>query len=541
MPPTGSLLDVTESGRRRPDRFPNIRVRHSITGGNVPTVLDGCIELPAPVKDSVEEHPVVRRTCFLLLTIVLPGFGCRSTPSSPSVAARPRTAAPVLARPVGGEASSLASQVELAAFHPASQSADGPPLDASDGAGAEPPVVGEPLPTPVPGNALTLDELERLALQNNPRLAQALARVDAARGRWLQVGLPPNFRLAYSSSEIGNEGKAGQQGGYAAQEFVTGGKLRLNRQMAAWEVERLQRDLDVVRLRVLTDLRIAYYDVLIAQRRRKLARELVRISEEGVKAAEALFQGEEVSEADPLRAKVAAQSARIVLQNALNQHRAAWRRLTAVLGMPDLAIQTIDGRLDVESMSVESWDDELQRILRESPEMAAAMAQVEAARWGIERAYAERVPNVDVQATVQKDMSSGYTISGLQVEIPIPLLNRNQGGIQRAQAEAMAAELELDRLSLDLQARLAPAFQRYQNARNQVQQYSRKDGILDNSERTLELVRAGYRAEEFGILDLLNAQRVYFQTNLAYLDSLRELLASVMEIRGMLARPSEGR
>ena len=93
-------------------------------------------------------------------------------------------------------------------------------------------------------------------------------------------------------------------------------------------------------------------------------------------------------------------------------------------------------------------------------------------------------------------------------------------------------------MTLDLQSRLAVAFQRYESARNQVEQYSRKGGIIANSSRTLELVRAGYQAEEFGVLDLVTAQRTFFETNLAYLNSLRELAASVMEIRGLLLRGS---
>ncbi len=122
--------------------------------------------------------------------------------------------------------------------------------------------------------------------------------------------------------------------------------------------------------------------------------------------------------------------------------------------------------------------------------------------------------------------------------MPLPIWNRNQGGIRRAQAEAAAARRAVDRMALDLQSRLAVVFQRYESARNQVEQYSREGGIIDNSRRTLELVRVGYQAEEFGLLDLVTAQRTYFETNLAYLDSLRELAASVMEIRGLLLRGS---
>jgi outer membrane protein TolC len=40
--------------------------------------------------------------------------------------------------------------------------------------------------------ALALDDLERMALQGNPTLAQAAAAVDASRGKALQAGLYPN-------------------------------------------------------------------------------------------------------------------------------------------------------------------------------------------------------------------------------------------------------------------------------------------------------------------------------------------------------------
>ncbi len=396
-----------------------------------------------------------------------------------------------------------------------------------------------PIPTeePLSRSDMTLADLEAIALGSNPILAEASARVRAARGNWLQVGLPPNIVLGYSGQQLGSHGEAEQQGVYLGQEVITGKKLRLNRQVAAWEIQRARREFEASRLRVLTDVRIGYYDVLIAQRRREVAVELVRISEQGLQAAQALFKGAEVSEADPLRASVVAGTAGIVLQNSINQHFEAWRRLTAVLGVPEMELQHLEGELKPEELSV-TWQEELDRLLASSPELAAAMADVEAAQWAIQRAYAQVVPDINVQAVLQDDRSTGSNNGNLQVSVPLPIWNRNQGGIRRAQAEAAAARRAVDRMALDLQSRLAVAFQRYESASNQVEQYSREGGIIANSRRTLELVRAGYQAEEFGVLDLVTAQRTYFETNLAYLNSLRQLAASVMEIRGLLLRGS---
>lgn len=397
------------------------------------------------------------------------------------------------------------------------------------------PVPTEDVPKPLqqPVHAMGLLELESIAMQNSPALAEASARAEAARGNWVQQGLYPNPDVGYIGQQLGSGNKATQQGIYLGQEFITGKKLRLNREVAAWEIQQAERELNAVRLRVLTDVRTDFFTVLIAQRRRELAEELVEISDRGERAAQALLQGMEVSAADPLRAQIQSAEARIILQNSINQHLEAWRRLAAVIGMPDLHLQRVEGEIKGTDLML-SWDEELGRILRESPELAAAAAELEAARWATRRAQAEVIPNIDVQAVFQDDRGTGSADGNLQVTIPLPIWNRNQGGIREARAKTVAAARAVNRLSLDLQARLAVVSQRYESARNQVDQYAREGGILQNSQRALDLVRGGYEAGEFSVLDLLTAQRTYFQASLAYLDSLRELWVSGAEIQGLL-------
>jgi outer membrane protein TolC len=52
------------------------------------------------------------------------------------------------------------------------------------------------------------------------------------------------------------------------------------------------------------------------------------------------------------------------------------------------------------------------------------------------------------------------------------------------------------------------------------------------------LVSEGFRQGEFGYLVLLTTQRTYFQTNLAYLDSLRDLRTAGAAIEGNLLTDS---
>jgi cobalt-zinc-cadmium efflux system outer membrane protein len=144
----------------------------------------------------------------------------------------------------------------------------------------------------------------------------------------------------------------------------------------------------------------------------------------------------------------------------------------------------------------------------------------------------EPKPNVDVQASTQYDNATEDQIASVQVGIPLPVFNRNQGNIRRAAAELTAARAEVSRIELDLQNRLAAAFERYANARQRTEIYAER--ILPNARRSLELVATGYRAGQLNYVNLLTAQRTYFQTSVTYLESLGDLQQSMVAIDGLL-------
>lgn len=113
----------------------------------------------------------------------------------------------------------------------------------------------------------SLSDLQALALQQNPAIAEANNQLAAARGKWVQVGLPPNPTVGYVASEVGNEGRGGQQGAFVGQTFVRGGKLRLNRNIECHEIRRLGDILRATTQRVNTDVSQAYHSLLILQQR----------------------------------------------------------------------------------------------------------------------------------------------------------------------------------------------------------------------------------------------------------------------------------
>lgn len=393
------------------------------------------------------------------------------------------------------------------------------------------------LPTPIDEkiSGLTLEALEQIALNNNPAIGQAVAKLRALQGKWVQAGLPPNPRVGYLSEDVGIEGTSGKQGAFVGQKFITGGKLDLDQAVVSREIMRSEQQLITTRQRVLTDVRIGYYDVLIAQRKLKLAGELVDISNQAVRASQQLLKAKEIPRVGLLQTEIEAQTAHILLRRAKNGNVAAWRRLNSVIGGPDLALQPLEGDLDQVANNLE-WNEQLERLVTKSPEVATAVTELERARSALGRAHAQVIPDLNVQVALQYDNLTEDTITGVQVGLPIPLWNRNQGGIQRAWNDIVTARRNIQRVELDLQQRLAIAFQQYADARYQVGRFS--DNILPTARETFDLVSEGYQKGEVGYLDMLTAQRTYFRANLSYIEALRELWQVTVRIEGMLLQDS---
>jgi cobalt-zinc-cadmium efflux system outer membrane protein len=407
--------------------------------------------------------------------------------------------------------------------------------------GSEPPPVqpgdetNVPSPlSPIPAG-LTLDDLEAIAGESNPALVQAAMAVRAAEGRCVQAGLYPNPDLTYIGDEIGNGGTQGLQGAGFIQEIVTANKRQLNQATVSYEVEQARYAWETQRLRIINDVRIGYYSVLLAQKTVEVNEHLVRIGDEGLQTTEKLRAAKAVSLADVLQARIEAQRAHLSLNQAGNRHRSAWRQLTSVLGRPDMEPEPLVGDVEADLPDL-NWDDALQHLLTCSPELAQAWAGVERARSNVSLQCAGRRPNFAIAAAAKYDTDNYDTVADIALVVPLPLFNRNQGNILAAQSELTAAENAVRRVELDLRNRLAQVYERYANARRQVESYT--GSILPDAKQSLDLISAGYRAGEFNYLEVLTAQRTNFGVSLDYLNSLGQLRASAVELEGMLLRGS---
>ena len=429
-------------------------------------------------------------------------------------------------RLAGAESSPAAKPITQVAFD--EQSADAEP----DGAVAENDagMIAESISTQV-HQPNSLSNFESLALHNHPAILQARAQVDAARGQYVQAGLPFNPVLQYQSQEIGNSGSSGLHQVQLSQQFVTANKLGLAQHVAAQSLARRRAELERAELQVLTRVRVAFVQALIAQQRVELTNQIVELAERSVGTSAQLLQAQEVSRVGLLQAQVEAQQAHIEAENTAAISAASRRALAASVGIDELDASPLSGDV-ADGLTDAPWDSLLENIVANSPDLAAAGSDFQRARWALQLACAQVTPNVTGAFAVGVDAGTDDTYATVGVSMPLPIRNRNQGSIRAARAQVTSTLAASENVQLNLERRLADAVGRYRSAR---QRFLRlRDQTVPMAEETFELSEVAFEAGELNYLQFLTAQRTLVTTKLRVLDALEQAKQAWAEIEGLL-------
>lgn len=395
---------------------------------------------------------------------------------------------------------------------------------------------------PVLNPVLNLDDLEQMALKNNPTLAQASAAIQAAEGRRKQAGLWPNPIVGYEAEGLAfnPDVRANRSGQYVfvEQNILLGGKLGKSKNIALQEKGQAQAGAEAQRLRVVNTVRTLYYEALGAQQMVDLRRQLADLTREAVGISDELFNVGQSDRPDVLAAEVEQQRAELDLLRAQNDFNRVWQILTAVVGNSQLKAARLEGNLEAEAPKLEQ-DEMLARLLKESPEMKQAVAGVERAKAVIRRAKAEPIPDLYLRGSIGNNNEfeefSGFRVgkeARVEAGVRIPIFNRNQGNIAAAKAELTNAEAEVQRVELALRARLAESFNRYLTSLGTASRYQRE--MLPRAQKAYELYLAKFRQMGAAYPQVLISQRTLFQLRAEYVSSLVQLWQNVTELRGML-------
>lgn len=383
-----------------------------------------------------------------------------------------------------------------------------------------------------PRKPYSLSDLTAITDVSNPKLRSALADVESAQGARVQAALYPNPNLETNNPELWG-GRASQINFGWEQNWVVKGKIRLNKAAADQQVRVAEAQYVLERMKILTNVRTAYYETLAAREMLKNAELVLEISRTARDAAQELYKSGQRTLTDSLLLLTEYERANVAYENAQTTLDSELKQLAAATGVPDLIIYDVEGTL---ADHPPNYDPEYIReyLQTRSSHMEATRAEILRRKILLERAEVEPYPDWRFGPSFAANTTGGQGSrqAWLSVLVDIPMWNLNQGNIRSAHAELAGAIADQDVLRNELVKSLAETHARYSTAQRLLSRIETR--ILPNAQETQRLVQEGYTKGQLDVNRLLEAQRALLETRQDQIDAYERAWVAAAELAGYL-------
>jgi outer membrane protein len=384
---------------------------------------------------------------------------------------------------------------------------------------------GQATPTNAPQQALelTLQQAEKIAAQNNPRVSSA--RYSAA----ASAEVPKEYRANFQPTAVANLTAAGAGDGTRLAAGALNNPIIYNRFASGIGISQLVTDFgrtsnlvgsaqahaqaeaqnsDATKADVLLATDTAYFSVLRAQSVLKVAEQTVSARQLVADQISVLAKNSLKSNLDVSFANVNLAEAKLLLANAENELKAATARLANALGYPNQRYF----KLANEPMPPAPPDTVQQLIaeaIRNRPELASLRYEQESAARMTKAEHALWYPSISLAANAGlvpagvPELQSQYGAVGANISIPI--LN---GGLFKARRNAAELhERSVQEGVKDLENRVVRDVQvAYLNAMNGYERVGLTNQLLDQAKMALDLAQSRYDLGLSSIVELSQAQ-----------------------------------
>jgi cobalt-zinc-cadmium efflux system outer membrane protein len=393
-------------------------------------------------------------------------------------------------------------------------------------------------PASAPVGAISLADALAAALKGSPALATQALEIRRREARALQAGKLPNPIASLQAEDfVGPSQKKSlgyQQTTLSLAQLVElGGKRGARRRLADRDRDLATWDFEAQRVAVLADTTKAFLVVLTLQERKHLLGDLETIAAEMLRSVASTVRAGAVSPVEEDRAHVNLDRVRLEVAQVDDELDAARAMLAASWGQPRASFEVATG--DLWALPPIPGIEALLESADESPALArwnAEIAQREAAL-SLERAA--RIPNVEVSLAGRHHPlgNVGGVVAGFTV--PVPVFDRNQGGILAARHELARARTEQQRSDVSVRSSIVASHDAIAIANRNVE--TLRDQIIPRAGRVFEQTRRGYATGLFRYVEVLDAERTLFSARRELLDAVAALHFAATDLERLTGTP----
>ena len=362
----------------------------------------------------------------------------------------------------------------------------------------------------------TLSQVVQLALQHNPMMNGAEAVLEQSQSQRVTAGAYLNPTISGSAGR--GSIRDPSTGVSVTERTITVeqplewlGKRAARQRAADAGVAGALAGMDETKVLVMTEVKGAFSQLLLAQQDAQLARENLKTVEDLVKLVSARVGTREAPKFELVKATVELQKTRKDLARADNALLVARAKLNTVTGKALGESFAIQGEFETARSGLE-LRVLMEQALDRHPALRRQQKAVEQAEFTIEQERASRMPNVAVIGQYHREAGDESITAGLSV--PLPLWYRRQGEIGTAMGAHRRAQAERARVQQELEQTITQHFQEVRTAQEQMQVF--EQGLLYQAKEAFDIAQFSFRHGVASLLEVIDAQRVYRQTLLEY-------------------------
>ena len=386
------------------------------------------------------------------------------------------------------------------------------------------------------GNLSLRDAIQR-AVASNPRLTAADRDIGIATGRRVQAGAIPNPDVSFEADNILGSGpyrgtRSAETTLQLGQLIELGGKRGARIAAGSAELDAAFYQRSAVRLEVISDAAVAFFNVLGAQRRIAIfdvhvsaLQRLIPLLQRRVDAGASSF-------AEVARAQVAADLVRADREKAKTLLAIAKLELATLMGTSRVDYGQATG--DFSRTGVVPAFSVIRRAVEGNPQLVrftALRAQRDAE---LLVARLKAVPDLRAGVAWRHFNDTGDNAVRIGVSIPIPVFDQNRGGILEAEQQRAKVEAEA---SISRAALLLTLGRAYETLSGAAREADILRGSQPNARRAVESMESGYSQGRFSLLELLDVHNSAAQAALRELDALLSFHVSLATIEGLIGTP----
>jgi cobalt-zinc-cadmium efflux system outer membrane protein len=390
---------------------------------------------------------------------------------------------------------------------------------------------------PSAANEITLDEAIRLALLNNPNLQATRKQIDENLAQETTANLRPNPELSGDSQflPIFNPSQFSSEGLNTITQFDLGlgylferGRKRQNRLQAARDATAVTRSQVVDAERTLTfNVGQQFINALLAKSNLEFASQALSSFRQTVTISEERYRAGDISEGDLLKIKLQLLQFQTDVAQARVAKTQALINLRQLMGYQSVPHEyDVAGELEYVPLKGQLLDVQA-KARQERPDFRAAQQGVTAAQSQVSLAKANG--KQDLNLSVNYSHVSGESSTSWFFSIPLPIFDRNQGEIKRTLFAVDQSKFQATSTEETVMSDVGNAWESAASNEEIVKLYT--SGYLKDAQDSREITNYAYKAGAVTLLDLLDSERSYRTTELAYRQALATYMISIEQLK----------